>query len=377
MSQQGYMVISDITGYTAYLSQSELEHAQDSLSSLLNLLIDHTEEPLVVSRLEGDAVISYSLKGSFIQGQTLVEIVERTYVDFRRALERMVLNTTCTCNACRNIPSLDLKFFVHYGEFMLQQLGGHVEMVGTDVNLVHRLTKNGITEQTAITAYVAYTRAAVDALGIEELCGGMAHHMETYEHLGEVQVLVQDMHSVWEQEQSKNPIRVDPEDALFVVSRDFPVGPALMWDYLTEPKYRAILMGSHDASVDGRNDGRIGAGSTYYCAHGKSVDPQMIVDWQPFEQFTFESGASMPRATSLTTHILTATDGGTRVTVAFGRSRGRLFSRLAYDTLARIIGPRWVRKSCDIIEGVIQKELASGKVAETSSPLGTLTGGLR
>ena len=76
MSQQGYMVISDITGYTAYLSQSELEHAQDSLSCLLNLLIEHTEEPLVVSRLEGDAVISYSLKGSFIQGQTLVEIIE-------------------------------------------------------------------------------------------------------------------------------------------------------------------------------------------------------------------------------------------------------------------------------------------------------------
>jgi hypothetical protein len=193
MSQQGYMVISDITGYTAYLSQSELEHAQDSLSSLLNLLIDHTEEPLVVSRLEGDAVISYSLKGSFIQGQTLVEIVERTYVDFRRALERMVLNTTCTCNACRNIPNLDLKFFVHYGEFMLQQLGGHVEMVGTDVNLVHRLAKNGITEQTGITAYVAYSRAAVDALGIEEICGAMTPHTETYEHIGEVEVLVQDM----------------------------------------------------------------------------------------------------------------------------------------------------------------------------------------
>ena len=376
MSQEGYMVISDITGYTAYLSQSELEHAQDSLSSLLNLLIDHTEEPLVVSRLEGDAVISYSLKGSFIQGQTLVEIIERTYVDFGRALERMVLNTTCNCNACRNIWSLDLKFFVHYGEFMLQQFGGHVEMVGTDVNLVHRLAKNGITEQTGITAYVAYTRAAVDALGIEEICVAMTPHTETYEHISEVEVLVQDMHPVWRQERSRNPITVDPEDTLFVVSRDFPVGPALMWDYLTELRYRAIFMGSHDASVDGRNDGRLGAGSTYYCAHGKFVFPQMIVDWQPFEQCTLESSSNFPRASSLATHTLTPTDGGARLTVACSRSRGRLFSRLVDEVFNRLFGPRGVRKSCDIIEGIIRKELASGKVAETGSPQAALTGGV-
>ena len=356
MSQQGYMVISDITGYTAYLSQSELEHAQDSLSCLLNLLIEHTEEPLVVSRLEGDAVISYSLKGSFIQGQTLVEIIERTYVDFWRALERMVLNTTYNCTACRNIRSLDLKFFVHYGEFMLQQLGGHVEMVGTDVNLVHRLAKNGITEQTGITGYVAYTRAAVDALGIE--------------------VLVQDVHPVWRQDRSRNPITVDPEDALFVVSRDFLVGPALMRDYLTELRYRAIFMGSHDASVDGLNDGQLGAGSTYYCAHGKFVFPQMIVDWQPFEQFTLESSSTFPRASSLATHTLTLTDGGARLTVACSRSRGRLFSRLVDEVFNRLFGPRGVRKSCDIIEGIIRKELASGKVAETGSPQAALIGGM-
>ena len=66
MPEQGYLVIADITGYTAYLSDSELEHAQDSLSSLLNLLIDHTTTPLTLSRLEGDAVISYAMDGTFL-----------------------------------------------------------------------------------------------------------------------------------------------------------------------------------------------------------------------------------------------------------------------------------------------------------------------
>ena len=34
----GYLVIADISGYTAFLSGSELEHARDSLNTLLGLL---------------------------------------------------------------------------------------------------------------------------------------------------------------------------------------------------------------------------------------------------------------------------------------------------------------------------------------------------
>jgi hypothetical protein len=29
-------------------------------------------------------------------------------------------NTTCTCKACANIPNLDLKLFVHFGEYIMQ-----------------------------------------------------------------------------------------------------------------------------------------------------------------------------------------------------------------------------------------------------------------
>ncbi len=32
---QGYFLIADITGYTRYLSKSELEHAQQTLTALL------------------------------------------------------------------------------------------------------------------------------------------------------------------------------------------------------------------------------------------------------------------------------------------------------------------------------------------------------
>ena len=42
----------------------ELDHAQETLSELLELLIEHTRPPLILSRLAGDAVISYALRGS-------------------------------------------------------------------------------------------------------------------------------------------------------------------------------------------------------------------------------------------------------------------------------------------------------------------------
>ena len=55
MEQRGFILIADITGYTAYLNDSELEHAQGTLTDLLELLIDHTRSPLIISRLEGEA----------------------------------------------------------------------------------------------------------------------------------------------------------------------------------------------------------------------------------------------------------------------------------------------------------------------------------
>ena len=56
--EKGIIHIADISGYTAFLNESELEHAQGTLQSLLEVLIENTQLPLVISRLEGDAVIS-------------------------------------------------------------------------------------------------------------------------------------------------------------------------------------------------------------------------------------------------------------------------------------------------------------------------------
>ena len=63
-TQYGYFLIADITGYTSFLSKSELDHAQQTLTALLNLLIQHTKPPLIISRLAGDAVTSWRIAAS-------------------------------------------------------------------------------------------------------------------------------------------------------------------------------------------------------------------------------------------------------------------------------------------------------------------------
>jgi hypothetical protein len=317
-SQDGYLLIADITGYTAFLRESELEHAKDSLRTLLDLLIEQTKPPLCISRLEGDAVISYALKGSFQQGQTLVELIETTYVEFRRGLDLMVLNTTCTCLACRNISNLDLKFFVHYGTFALEPLPAYTELIGMDVNLIHRLTKNTVTEKTGFHAYVLYTRSAVDQLGIPEMVDELTVHMESYDDVGEVTAYLLDMHPIWEDMKHRYHTVVEPDEALFILKRKFRQPPLVVWEYLTNPKYRAILYGSDKQELKDLKQGRVNNGSVYVCSHGKNQVQQTIVDWHPFEQYTIRN--SVPGGgVTLTTICLKEERDGTSVSMLAGK----------------------------------------------------------
>ncbi|MGH2620655.1 MAG: DUF2652 domain-containing protein [Anaerolineales bacterium] len=360
MAEHGYIVIADITGYTAFLSSSELEHAEDSLRSLINLLIEQTKPPLVISRLQGDAVISYAPKASFLQGQTMVEILENTYVAFRQARERMQLNTTCTCAACRNIPNLDLKFLVHYGSYILQQTPMYQELVGNDVNLTHRLLKNQITKLTGIQAYAAYSEPAVEALGIRDLCVEMSQHTEGYEHLGEVLLYVQDLQRVWERERERRQVFVEPADAWFTLVSEIPAPAPLVWDYFTKPEYRAIMMEADSMPMDNRIQGRTAAGTIYYCAHGDARIRQAVLDWRPFDYYTFETEMPMGTTALISVRFIEVEGGqATRVLGICGKPEGNLLGR-GVLTMSRSNVRKDIQRGLVALRETILHELESG-----------------
>ena len=359
MAQQGFLVISDITGYSKYVNESELEHARDSLTQLLSLLIHHTKSPLILSKLEGDAVFSYAPAGGFLQGQTLLDMIESTYASFRKALELMVINTTCSCNACRNLPNLDLKFFVHFGSYLTQKLGNFTELVGNDVNLVHRLAKNHIKEKTGFKAYAAFTQSVMDALGLADFQNSLTPHRETFADVGEVQMYVHDMHKVWERLKDRVRIEVRPEEALVIIKYEFPVPPSLLWEYLTKPEYRVILLGASKLELRNQVQGRTGVDSVFYCYHGKMETPQLILDWRPFEQFTTDDANSWGVTTRITCK-LEPTQGGARLINLMGKPRGRGLRLMLFILLAKFVFAKQVAKSVEILHQRILQDLADG-----------------
>ncbi len=339
-THNGYLLIADITGYTQYLSESELEHAQETLTALLELLVENTGPPLVISRLAGDAVISYGLREDFFLGQTFIEKIEDTYVTFRKAIERLVLNNTCQCNACANISNLDLKFFIHFGTFGIQQISNLDELVGSDINLLHRLLKNTFTEKTGFRAYALYTDAAIQQLDVQDLAEAMTPHEEAYEHLGAVKTWVQDMHPVWERKRSGTAVNF-PYDNIwgkFEVVINMP--RERVWDYLIQPKYRNTLIGSDRMEITNRSQGRIAPGSVYQCYHGDKLVPQTILEWEPFERMIVKEVPPMLSGLSaINEYRLDSIEGGSKLTKTSAKPTGPILGR----TLLRLMMPVFSR----------------------------------
>jgi hypothetical protein len=315
---QGYLAMADISGYTMFLTSSELEHAQDILSALMRNLTECLGRGLVLSKLEGDAILTYSPAGSLQNGQAIIDLLESVYTSFRKQREAMQINTTCTCRACANIPTLDLKFFVHYGEFLLADIAGYKELSGTPVILVHRLLKNDSSKQAGLNAYMMLSDSALEAMDLPEFSAGLIHSRESYEHLGEVGISLYDLHPVWESERKKRHIFVSAEQAGVSVSAEVPVPPGVAWEVLTNPTTRTHFSMATNVSVSGLTNGRIQTGATYHCAHQEGETPQLILDWQPVEYLTIQSPLMLlagQTVTSMMTTWLHPVEGGTRVEI--------------------------------------------------------------
>ena len=138
--QEGALVLADISGYSKFVAQTEVDHSWSILHELLDTMVRSVQGRMDVSQVEGDAIL-------FISGLSTPDVIaalERTFIDFHRRLRDMQTVTTCPCNACANIGILKLKFIVHHGKFSRQRLGNVEQLHGTDVIVAHRLLKNTV-----------------------------------------------------------------------------------------------------------------------------------------------------------------------------------------------------------------------------------------
>lgn len=199
-TQKGYLVLADISGYTFFLAETELEHANIAISLLLETIVGRLNSVLTISKLEGDAVFAYAEENKLPMGTDLMGLLDRTYQAFRNQADELHGKSTCPCKACQAIPSLDLKFIVHHGDFLIQQVAGIKDLLGTDVNLIHRLLKNHVAESTGWRGYSLITNQGLEHMQINKK--PFVKQTESYEHLGEVATYVMDMHTRFEEMKS-------------------------------------------------------------------------------------------------------------------------------------------------------------------------------
>jgi len=191
-TQTGFLVLADISGYTSFVAQTEIEHADIALSFLLETIVEKMSVCLTISKLEGDAVFCYCDADKLPEDKSLQELIDQTYLAFRNKAEELFGMSTCPCRACQSIPTLDLKFMVHHGNYIIQQVAGIKDLLGTDVNLIHRLAKNHVAESTGWRGYVLFTNQGMEHLQVDKT--NYVQQTESYEHLGDVETYVMDMH---------------------------------------------------------------------------------------------------------------------------------------------------------------------------------------
>jgi hypothetical protein len=196
-TQTGYLVLADISGYTSFVAQTEIEHAGLALSYLLETLVEEMSRLLTISKLEGDAVFAYIEESRLQDCKLLMDLIDRTYLAFRDKALALHSQATCPCRACRALPTLDLKFVLHHGDFVIQHVAGIRDLLGTDVNLIHRLLKNGVSESTGWKGYALFTDQALEHMQCSKT--PYFRRCETYEHLGDVNIYCMDMHARYDE----------------------------------------------------------------------------------------------------------------------------------------------------------------------------------
>jgi hypothetical protein len=306
------LLIADISGYTGYLAGVELDHAQDILADLMGTIVSALRPAFRLAKLEGDAAFTFAITER-LDGSLLLDTIERCYFGFRRRRRDVRHATSCKCNACVRIHELNLKFVVHHGKILRQRVAGHEELLGPDIILVHRLLKNDVIASKRIEAYALFSQQCVDAMDIDVSALGMRAYTEMYQHVGAVSVWVHDLGRRWQEEESRTRVIVDEREAVYRIDTPTSAPPQVAWEFVTTPGRRITWqLGVTGVEVIATGNRR-GAGATNHCMHGKDAIIEEVLDWRPYDYFTYRNTIPTPMGPVrfLATTEFEPTPGGT------------------------------------------------------------------
>lgn len=178
--------IPDISGFTRFVNETEINHAKHIIEELLEVLIDSNEIGLELSEIEGDALLFYR-KGKAPTTAELLAQVQRMYVNFHGHLKRYDTHRICSCGACCSATDLSLKFVAHYGQVANKTVKDRTKLFGKDVIVAHRLLKNKINSNEYSLFSNDLIRACTTWLQLDEVSWAPVGHIEEEYDFGRAQ----------------------------------------------------------------------------------------------------------------------------------------------------------------------------------------------
>src|SRR6185312_2758611 len=137
------ILIPDISGFTEFMTSTELNHASHAVSIFIGTIIKAVEEEYEVSEIEGDAVLLIR-KGMPPSKKEILDTCLKIFNAFHYQRKWMQMYTVCRCGACQAIINLTLKFVVHHGLVSEIKVGRFTTNSGAEMIVAHRLLKNSI-----------------------------------------------------------------------------------------------------------------------------------------------------------------------------------------------------------------------------------------
>ncbi|MEM9856028.1 MAG: DUF2652 domain-containing protein [Bacteroidota bacterium] len=181
-STDALICIPDITGFTQFMSESDLSNSRKIIPSLLNKIIYSNDIGLKVSEIEGDAVLFFR-SGELPSLQDLIGQSQKFYTEFNHKLKDFMFQYSNEGDFDALNERLGLKIIWHYGPITMERVGTHLKLIGEDVIVAHRLLKNKV----ELDEYVLLTKELMDKYPNEEkepLNQFFTFSTENYDHIG-------------------------------------------------------------------------------------------------------------------------------------------------------------------------------------------------
>lgn len=359
MADRGALIIADISGYTKFVGGVELEHGAAIVADLLSVAVEQLSGVAKLAKLEGDA--AFCVATSVPDADAAMTALYGCYDAFRRHLRDAQHLTTCTCDACSQMSSLDLKVVVHVGEYVTQRVAGSTEVAGSDVILVHRLLKNSVAKR----GYALVTDAAARAVDLPLERWGYLAQREEVDDVGAVDVHVLDLAELWAAEQERSAVVV-PEEGSKVLTYELPGPVPVVWDWMSDPQKRRSWNGADSIdAVD--SDGPSGVGTVNHCVHGRAKINEEIVDWKPYNYCTFRNHA--PFGTFLfMVNVAPNHDAGTTVQFRM-RPEGGGFNSFKFGAAYRLLMKKDMDKGMARLRELITAEERRAAGPAATSPM--------